>query len=56
MYLLLPTMTGMEANGLKLDVNGQHLSAGDAILLASDTTLTLANGKNAEVLVLDPAA
>ena len=36
-----------------LDVNGQRLHAGDALLLESEALLTLAGGDNAEVLVFD---
>ena len=36
-----------------LDVNGQRLQAGDALLFESEALLTLANGDNAEVLVFD---
>ena len=39
----------------ELDVNGNTLAAGDAARLDSETALTLANGKNAEVLVFDLA-
>ena len=39
-----------------LDVNGQRLHAGDAALLADETTLALAAGQDAEVLVFDLAA
>ena len=37
----------------ELDVNGQRLTTGDAALLADETQLTLAHGKDAEVLVFD---
>ncbi|MHB8948511.1 MAG: pirin family protein [Rhodoferax sp.] len=37
----------------ELDVNGQRLTTGDAALLAGETQLTLAHGKDAEVLVFD---
>ncbi len=40
----------------ELDVNGQHLLAGDAALLAGESQLQLAGGKDAEVLVFDLAA
>ncbi|KQP15232.1 pirin family protein [Pseudorhodoferax sp. Leaf267] len=40
----------------ELDVNGQRLKAGDAALLAGESQLTLARGKDAEVLVFDLAA
>ena len=36
-----------------LEVNGQRLQAGDALLLESEAMLTLADGDNAEVLVFD---
>ena len=36
-----------------LEVNGQRLQAGDALLLESEALLTLADGDNAEVLVFD---
>ncbi|GAA4020538.1 pirin family protein [Actimicrobium antarcticum] len=39
-----------------LEVNGQSLSAGDAVLLEAESRITLANGSNAEVLVFDLAA
>lgn len=39
----------------KLDVNGQHLKAGDAAVLAGESRLQLANGDDAEVLVFDLA-
>jgi len=39
-----------------LDVNGQHLSAGDAALLEHENLITLTNAKDAEVLVFDLAA
>ena len=39
-----------------LDVNGQRISAGDAILLESESRIALSNGSNAEVLVFDLAA
>ncbi len=38
-----------------LDVNGQRLAAGDALMLESEATVTLANGADAEVLVFDLA-
>jgi redox-sensitive bicupin YhaK (pirin superfamily) len=38
-----------------LDVNGQSLNAGDALLLDGETSITLANGQDAEVLVFDLA-
>ncbi|MBA3058289.1 MAG: pirin family protein [Gammaproteobacteria bacterium] len=40
----------------ELDVNGQRLTTGDAALLADETQLTLAHGKDAEVLVFDLSA
>ena len=39
----------------ELDVNGQHLSAGDAALLANETRVSVSNGVGAEVLVFDLA-
>ncbi len=39
----------------ELEVNGQKLAAGDAAMIASETRLMLANGKQAEVLVFDLA-
>jgi len=38
-----------------LDVNGQTLSTGDAVLLEGEGRITLANGSDAEVLVFDLA-
>ena len=38
-----------------LMANGQALQAGDAALLAGESTLTLSDGKDAEVLVFDLA-
>ena len=38
-----------------LEVNGQGLSAGDAVLLEGESRITLARGANAEVLVFDLA-
>ena len=38
-----------------LEVNGQYLSAGDALLLDGESKITLAQGHNAEVLVFDLA-
>jgi len=38
-----------------LDVNGQPLSTGDAVLLEGESRITLANGSDAEVLVFDLA-
>ncbi len=40
----------------EIDVNGQKLAAGDAALLAGESELKLAAGKDAEVLVFDLAA
>lgn len=40
----------------QLSVNGQRLRAGDALALAGETRLQLADGDNAEVLVFDLAA
>jgi quercetin 2,3-dioxygenase len=40
----------------QLTVNGQPLSGGDAALLDAEKSLTLTNGKNAEVIVFDLAA
>jgi redox-sensitive bicupin YhaK (pirin superfamily) len=40
----------------ELDVNGQHLSTGDAALLDGETRLALAKARDAEVLVFDLAA
>jgi redox-sensitive bicupin YhaK (pirin superfamily) len=39
-----------------LQVNGQQLNAGDAAMLQAESTLTLSQGQNAEVLVFDLAA
>jgi quercetin 2,3-dioxygenase len=39
-----------------LEVNGQRLSSGDAVLLEHESRIKLANGINAEVLVFDLAA
>ena len=39
----------------KLDVNGQPLSTGDAVLLEGEGRIALANGADAEVLVFDLA-
>jgi redox-sensitive bicupin YhaK (pirin superfamily) len=38
-----------------LQVNGEVLQAGDAALLADESTLTLTQGQDAEVLVFDLA-
>jgi len=40
----------------ELDVNGQALKAGDAAMLDGETSVTLSQGKDAEVLVFDLAA
>jgi redox-sensitive bicupin YhaK (pirin superfamily) len=40
----------------ELEVNGQKLTTGDAALIEAQTSLELANGKGAEVLVFDLAA
>ena len=42
------------ANGT-VAVNSQNLQKGDAVLLANESSLTLANGQDAEVLVFDLA-
>ena len=39
-----------------VDINGQQLAAGDALKLEGETTITLAQGRNAEVLVFDLVA
>lgn len=39
-----------------LEVNGQHLSGGDAALLDDESSVTLSGGRDAEVLVFDLAA
>ena len=39
----------------RLDVNGQHLEGGDALMLADETQIDLRNGQDAEVLVFDLA-
>jgi len=39
-----------------LQVNGQHLNAGDAAMLQAETSLALDQGQDAEVLVFDLAA
>ncbi|MDB5893529.1 MAG: quercetin 2,3-dioxygenase [Rhodoferax sp.] len=39
----------------ELDVNGQKLSAGDALLVDGESALSLAHGRDAEVLVFDLA-
>jgi redox-sensitive bicupin YhaK (pirin superfamily) len=40
----------------ELNVNGQQLSGGDALLIAGESRLQLSQGKDAEVLVFDLAA
>ncbi|MBC3873320.1 pirin family protein [Undibacterium flavidum] len=40
----------------ELNVNGQQLSGGDALLIADESRLQLSQGKDAEVLVFDLAA
>lgn len=40
----------------ELEVNGQRITGGDALLIEAENSLTLANGKDAEVLVFDLAA
>lgn len=40
----------------ELDVNGQHLNAGDAALIGGESRLTLSKGRDAEVLVFDLVA
>ena len=40
----------------ELDVNGQHLKGGDAAVLADEPLISLAGGRQAEVLVFDLAA
>ena len=40
----------------ELEINGQKLSGGDAALLQAEAQITLAHGKDAEVLVFDLAA
>ena len=39
-----------------LDINGQTLEGGDALLIESENQLALSNGKSAEVLVFDLSA
>jgi hypothetical protein len=39
-----------------LEVNGQRLNSGDALLIQEETQLTLSHGKSAEVLVFDLSA
>ena len=39
----------------KLQVNGQSLCAGDAALIEGESSLTVAQGQDAEVLVFDLA-
>jgi redox-sensitive bicupin YhaK (pirin superfamily) len=36
-----------------VEVNGQHLSGGDAALISEESRIEIANGKDAEVLVFD---
>ncbi len=40
----------------QLTVNGQALQGGDAAKLEAEATLTIANGKDAEVIVFDLVA
>ena len=40
----------------ELEVNGEHLRAGDALMLEHESHIALAKGKAAEVLVFDLAA
>ncbi len=40
----------------RLQVNGQGLEAGDAVLLSTEKNLAIGQGQNAEVLVFDLAA
>jgi len=40
----------------RLQVNGQGLEAGDAVLLSAEKNLAIGQGQNAEVLVFDLAA
>jgi len=40
----------------ELEVNGQRISGGDAFKIENESKITLANGKDAEVLVFDLAA
>jgi len=40
----------------ELQVNGQALKGGDAALIQAESTLELAHGKDAEVLVFDLAS
>jgi redox-sensitive bicupin YhaK (pirin superfamily) len=39
----------------KLEINGQSLSGGDALLLDGESKLGFVNGEDAEVLVFDLA-
>ena len=39
-----------------LEVNGQRIDAGDAVLLESESRIELSHGNDAEVLVFDLAA
>lgn len=40
----------------ELEVNGQRIMGGDALLIEAENSITVANGKDAEVLVFDLAA
>ena len=40
----------------ELEVNGERLAGGDALMLADEPRIAIANGKDAEVLVFDLAA
>lgn len=40
----------------ELEVNGQHLRGGDAVMLSEEAGIVLSHGKDAEVLVFDLAA
>ncbi len=40
----------------QIDVNGERLNGGDAVAMAGETQLELANGQDAEVIVFDLAA
>jgi hypothetical protein len=39
-----------------LEINGNYLKAGDALMLEDEPLITISNGKKAEVLVFDLAA
>jgi redox-sensitive bicupin YhaK (pirin superfamily) len=39
-----------------LDINGQTLRSGDALLIEAESQLVISNGKSAEVLVFDLSA